>query len=47
MDPLIEGLSDPLTRPPEIYDPGTDGPFAAYDFLARDGRTWLNKCLGG
>ena len=47
MDPLIEGLSDPSTRPPEIYDLGTEGPFSADDFLARDGRAWLSKCLGG
>ena len=47
MDPLIEGLSDPLARPPEIYDVGTEGPFGADDFLARDGRSWLGKCLGG
>ena len=47
MDPLIEGLSDPSMRLPEIYDPGTEGPFGADDFLARDGRTWLTKCLGG
>ena len=47
MDPLIEGLSDPSARPPEIYDPGTGGPFGADDFLARDGRAWLGKCLGG
>ena len=47
MDPLIEGLSGPSTRPPEIYDPGTTGPFGADDFLARDGRAWLGKCLGG
>ena len=47
MDPLIEGLSDPSVRPPEIYDPGTEGPFSADDFLARDGRAWLGKCLGG
>ena len=47
MDPLIEGLSDPSMRLPEIYDPGTEGPFAADDFLARDGRAWLAKCLGG
>ena len=46
MDPLIEGLSDPSTRPPEIYDLGTEGPFSADDFLARDGRAWLSKCLG-
>jgi glucose-6-phosphate 1-dehydrogenase len=46
MDPLIEGLSDPSVRAPEIYDPGTGGPFAADDFLARDGRAWLGKCLG-
>ena len=47
MDPLIEGLSDPSARPPEIYDPGAEGPFGADDFLARDGRAWLGKCLGG
>ncbi len=47
MDPLIEGLSDPSSRLPEVYDPGTEGPFAADDFLARDGRAWLGKCLGG
>ena len=46
MDPLIQGLSDPATRPPEIYDRGSHGPFAADDFLARDGRAWLGKCLG-
>ena len=47
MDPIIEGLSDPSVRPPEIYDPGTEGPFSADDFLARDGRAWLGKCVGG
>ena len=47
MDPLIQGLSDPSVRPPEVYDPGTEGPFGADDFLARDGRAWLGKCLGG
>ena len=46
MDPLIEGLSAQSARPPEIYDPGTEGPFGADDFLARDGRSWLGKCLG-
>ena len=46
MDPIIEGLSDPSVRPPEIYDPGAEGPFTANDFLARDGRSWLGKCLG-
>ena len=47
IDPLIEGLAAPSVRAPEIYDPGTDGPFTADDFLARDGRAWLGKCLGG
>ena len=46
MDPLIEGLSGPSVRLPEIYDPGTEGPFSADDFLARDGRAWLGKCIG-
>ena len=47
IDPLIEGLSGSSIRSPEIYDPGTEGPFSADDFLARDGRAWLGKCLGG
>lgn len=47
IDPLIQGLNHPSTRPPEIYDPQTEGPYAADDFLARDGRAWLGKCLGG
>ena len=47
IDPLIQGLNHPATRPPEIYDPQTEGPYAADDFLARDGRAWLGKCLGG
>ncbi len=46
MDPLIEGLSGANARPPEIYDQGSQGPFSADDFLARDGRAWLGKCLG-
>ena len=47
MDPLIDGMSRPTVRPPEIYDPGSEGPFNAYDFMSRDGRAWLGKCLGG
>ena len=47
MDPIIEGLSLPSARPPEIYDPGSEGPFSADDFLARDGRAWLGNCVGG
>ena len=47
MDPIIEGLSHPSARAPEIYDVGSEGPFIADDFLARDGRAWLGKCLGG
>ena len=47
MDPIIAGLSDPDVRPPEIYDAGSEGPFSADDFLARDGRAWLGKCIGG
>ena len=46
MDPLIQGLSDPSARPPEIYERGSDGPFSADDFLARDGRAWLGNCVG-
>ncbi len=47
MDPIIEGLSGPSARPPEIYGLGSEGPFGADDFLARDGRAWLGKCVGG
>ena len=47
MDPIIDGMSDPSVRPPEIYDQGAEGPFSADDFIARDGRAWLGKCVGG
>ena len=47
MDPIIDGMSDPSVRPPEIYDQGAEGPFSADDFIARDGRAWLSKCVGG
>ena len=46
MDPLIAGLSASAARLPEVYDRGSDGPFSAHDFLARDGRAWLGKCVG-
>jgi len=44
VDPLLswwEGLSDP---PLEFYEPGTWGPKAADDFLAREGRVWFHNC---
>ena len=46
IDPIIEGLALPFSRPPVIYDPGSEGPESADDFLARDGREWLSKCTG-
>ena len=46
IDPIIEGLALPSSRPPVIYDPGSEGPESADDFLARDGREWLSKCTG-
>ena len=46
MDPLIQALSHPTARPPQIYDRATEGPDASQDFLARDGRAWQGKCQG-
>ena len=46
IDPVIKGLALPSSRPPTIYDRGSEGPEVADDFLARDGREWLSKCIG-
>jgi glucose-6-phosphate 1-dehydrogenase len=36
-------LIDPLTAdvPPEVYEPGGQGPTKADAFLAQEGRTWV------
>jgi glucose-6-phosphate 1-dehydrogenase len=42
VDPLTRAWEDPATgSPAHIYDPGSQGPAAADDLLAQDGRTWL------
>jgi glucose-6-phosphate 1-dehydrogenase len=45
---LAWGLIDPLTAPrePAPYAPGHWGPAEADDFLARDGRAWIEGCIG-
>jgi glucose-6-phosphate 1-dehydrogenase len=45
---LAWGLIDPLTAPrePRPYNGGSWGPDAAVDFLAGDGRAWIEGCTG-
>ncbi|MFO7821545.1 MAG: glucose-6-phosphate dehydrogenase [Lentisphaeria bacterium] len=45
MDPLLAGWQDASNAPPlVIYEPGSWGPQAADDLLARDGHTWHTGC---
>lgn len=46
VDPLLEAWEGPAAPPLHIYDPGTWGPEAADQFLARDGQAWLQVCGG-
>ena len=44
VDPLVRAWEDPATgSPAHIYEPGSQGPAAADDLLAQDGRTWLTR----
>ena len=44
VDPLTRAWEDPATgTPAHIYEPGSQGPAAADDLLAQDGRTWLTR----
>ena len=42
-DPIIQGLAVPDAPDPARYAIGSRGPEAADDFLAKDGRQWLNR----
>ena len=43
VDPLIDAWTDPAVSPLHIYAPGSWGPAAADELLARDGRNWLRR----
>ena len=43
VDPLIEAWTEADTSPLHIYEPGSWGPAAADELLARDGREWLRR----
>ncbi len=46
IDPIIAGMHAAGGPALEVYTPGTWGPSAADDFLARHGRSWLRGCGG-
>ncbi|MYC06445.1 MAG: glucose-6-phosphate dehydrogenase, partial [Chloroflexi bacterium] len=43
VDPLIGAWTDSAVSPLHIYAPGSWGPAAADELLARDGRNWLRR----
>jgi glucose-6-phosphate 1-dehydrogenase len=47
IDPIIKGWQTKDAPPLTIYEPGTWGPDAAADILARDGHHWWMGCLHG
>jgi glucose-6-phosphate 1-dehydrogenase len=44
IDPILEGWTHPGAPPIELYEPGTWGPIAADELLARERRAWLHDC---
>ena len=46
VDPLLNAWEDPKESPLHVYEPGSWGPEAADDLLARDGRVWMQACGG-
>ena len=44
VDPLLQALDGSTTPPLHAYEPGSWGPQAADEFLALDGRRWLQVC---
>ena len=44
IDPVIAGWDMPTAPPLSIYEPGSWGPDAADEFMARDKRTWMHQC---
>lgn len=45
IDPIIEGWNSDVTPPLAIYEPGSQGPEEADEFIGRDGRKWLCRCI--
>ena len=45
IDPIIEGWKSDVTPPLAIYEPGSQGPEEADEFIGRDGRVWLCRCI--
>ena len=46
VDPLLNAWEDPKSSPVHVYEPGSWGPEAADQLLARDGRVWVRACGG-
>jgi glucose-6-phosphate 1-dehydrogenase len=46
IDPILQGWSSPDVSPLAIYEPGSWGPTAADELLAREGRVWRLGCGG-
>ncbi|MEW6567171.1 MAG: glucose-6-phosphate dehydrogenase [Chloroflexota bacterium] len=44
IDPIVQGWEGSPAPPLEIYEPGSSGPAAAVDLIARDGREWTMGC---
>lgn len=44
LDPILKAWKDPDGPPLHSYEPGTWGPDAASQLLARDGRNWIRVC---
>ena len=44
VDPLLQAWDGSATPPLHAYEPGSWGPQAADEFLALDGRRWLQVC---
>ena len=43
-DPLLQGMENPDTPPPQPYEPGSWGPDAADALLSQDGHSWQRVC---
>ena len=44
IDPIVAGWKMPSAPPLSVYEPGTWGPEAADEFMARDARAWIRQC---
>ena len=43
-DPILEGWENPAAPAPMEYEPGSWGPPSSYQFIAADGRQWVQIC---